>query len=156
MATELPAVSPVLDEEALLRAVRDDSIYFSCASDGSISYLSITAFNDRDSQPSVDRLTLRAGGAGEARKSATDGVLVVHAHAVRAIKTVNTNDAKGKLLQAHMVDVEHDPLPENHSHALVKAAPILSSGTAFKKLKEALSRIAQANGWAFRPGSIRD
>lgn len=155
MATEVPATSPVLDDETLFRSVRDEPQHFGCDATGELKRLSHSAFNDRDMQPSVDRATLRAGGAGDSRKSDSDGVVALVAVEVRAIKGVATRDSKGRAKQPHQVDVVHAPEADNHSHSLVKTAPQVASDGAFKRLKEALCFIAATKGWAFPPRSVR-
>ena len=155
MALEVPAKSLVLNEEDLFRSIRDEAQHFGCDSRGALTRLSVSAFNDREKRPSVDRACMRHGGASESRKSPTDGVVVVVAAEIRAIRGVTTLDRKGNVAQHHDVDVLHDPEPDNHSHALVLAAPHVASESAFKRLKEALCRIAERRGWAFRPESMR-
>lgn len=145
----------MLNDETLFRSVRDEPHYFGCDGKGELKHLSHSAFNDPDMQPSVDRAVMRAGGAAESRKSSTDGVVALVAVRVRAINTAVTLDAKGRPTQTHQVDVVHAPEAENHSHSLVKSAPQIASGSAFKRLKEALCLIAAAKGWAFPPQSSR-
>jgi hypothetical protein len=155
MATEAPAVSPVLDDETLFRVVRDEPMHFGCDGKGALTRLSHSAFNDPDMQPSVDRAVHRIGGAAESRKSASDGVVALVAVEVRSIKTLVSLDAKGRPAQSHWVDVVHAPEVENYSHALVRTAPQIASGGAFKRLKEALCFLAAAKGWAYPPESAR-
>ena len=155
MATEAPATSPVLDNEKLFRAVRDEPIHFSCDAAGALKRLSHSVFNDPDMQPSVDRATLRLGVAAESRKSPGDGVVELVAVEVRSIKALVSRDPKGKPTLAHDIDVIHAPEAENYSHALVRTAPQVASGGTFKRLKEALCLIAETNGWAFPPQSVR-
>lgn len=155
MAIDVPATSPVLNEEGLYRSIRDEVQHFGCDARGALTRLSHSAFNDRGKQPSVDRARMRPGGASESRKSPSDGVVTVAAAEVRAIRTVATLDRKGNVAQQHEVNVVHDPEPNNHSHALVVTAPHAASDGAFKRLKEALCRIAERKGWAFRPESMR-
>ena len=155
MATELPAISPVLDVEPLFRAVRDDVQYYSCDTNGVLRKLSASAFNDRDMEPSVDRASLRPGGPSDSRKSDTDGVISLVAREVRSIKAVVTLDKKAHPVNNHQVDVVHAPEIDNHSHALVKTAPTVANDSTFKRLKEALCRLAESKGWAFPPHSLR-
>lgn len=155
MGIEVPASTPVLNEEDLYRSIRDEPQLFGCDSRGALTRLSASAFNDRAKQPSVDRAAMRVGGASESRKAQSDGVVTVVAADVRAIRGVATMDAKGNVVQLHEVDLLHDPEPDNHSHALVITAPHVASDGAFKRLKEALCRIAERRGWAFRPHSMR-
>jgi hypothetical protein len=62
---------------------------------------------------------------------------------------------KGVVEEMHSVDVVHFPEQGNYSHSLVKTAPAVASDGAFKRLKEALARIAQSRDWAYRPHSLR-
>lgn len=155
MAIEAPATSPVLDNETLFRAVRDESIHFSCDAAGALRRLSHSVFNDPDMQPSVDRATLRLGVAAESRKSPSDGVVALIAVEVRSIKALVSRDSKGKPTLTHDVDVIHAPEADNYTHALVRTAPQVASSGTFKRLKEALCLIAEAKGWAFPPQSAR-
>jgi hypothetical protein len=155
MATEAPATTPVLDDETLYRSVRDDRLNFVCDGQGSLTRLSTTAFNDRGKEPSVDRATLRPSGPPSSRRSESDGVVSLVTLDVRAIRAVVTYDNKGKVVQSHDVDVHHAPEDDNYSHALVKTAPHAAADNTFKRLKEALCRLAEARGWAFPPSSWR-
>lgn len=155
MATEDREVTQVLGDELLFRSVRDGEQFHVCDPEGRLIALRSSAFNDPARTPSVDRASLRAGGPPASRRNEGDGVVSVAACEVRAIDSVVTNDAKGEVVCAHAVDVRHDPVEANYSHALVEAAPQLNSDSAWKRLKEALCRIAQARGWVCLPQSLR-
>jgi hypothetical protein len=83
-------------------------------------------------------------------------VVPLLAREVRAIAGIYTKDKKGENINpAHAVDGEHDPLPENYAHALIVTAPHAATDGAFKRLKEALCRIAQPHGWSCPPKRLR-
>lgn len=157
MATENDkAITPVLDEELLYRSVADTDEHHGCDPKGNLLRVGNSAFNDPDQKPSVDRVTLREGGPQATRFAPDHGVIIIGAGEVRAIATVIPYTPKGDPLPAHVVDVVHAPEDQNYSHALVETAPHAASRGTFKKLKEALSRLATARGWAYPPASQRN
>lgn len=141
--------SIVGDDEIVLRAVRNESGEYTIR-DGTLR-VSSSAFNDRERKPSVDREAVR-GSPELARKSATDGVISLITGDVRSIN-VTTNDAKGRPVHEHSVDVTHNPLANNLSHCLIICVPALQNDTIFRKLKEALARLAEQRGWRVPPAS---
>lgn len=156
MATEpqqLP-VTHVEDVEVVLRSVKDDPTHFVCDAAGRLLRLCHSAFNDPERQPSVDRASLQAGGAQAARRSPNDGVVSLVALDIRSAG-VHTLNSKGKVIQEHGVDVRHNPLTTNYSHALVVTDPAIASDGAFKRLKEALCLLAGPRGFAYPPASRR-
>lgn len=155
MATEDLGKTVVLSEELVLRSVRDDRQFFACLPDGSGLRLSQSAFNDRAKQPSVDRLALCTAGPESCLKTASDGLVAVCAGDIRALQTIQTLDHKQRPVATHAVDVIHDPLEDNYAHALVCSAPAIESEGAFRKLKEALCRLAERRGWVCLPESMR-
>ena len=154
MPIEAPTTTFVLDEEAVFRAVADNPQLFAVDESGSLR-LSGSAFNDPRREPSVDRSSLKHGGAGASRRSESDGVICLVSGEVRAVKTVVTLDQKQRPLHAHQIDVVHDPVEGNAAHAVVRTAPTLASDGAFRRLKEALCLLANRRGWAFPPASRR-
>lgn len=149
------AITPVLDEELLYRSVADTDDHHVCDPKGNLLRVGNSAFNDPDQKPSVDRALLREGGPQATRFAPEHGVVIIGTGEVRAISTVIPYTAKGEPLPAHVVDVVHVPEDQNYSHALVETAPHAASRGAFKKLKEALSRLATTRGWAYPPASRR-
>jgi hypothetical protein len=150
-------VTIVDDSEDLIRRIPADSNCYD-SSDGTLRFSS-TAFNDRDHMPSVDRRKLKAS-LNDCKNHPTDGLLLLIANEVRAIKLPQT-DQKGKpTSDTHKIDVMHRPidadnawgLPANEAHSQVESTPILSE-SRFKKLKEALARIAEKRGWLASPVS---
>lgn len=157
MATEnSKAITPVLDEELLYRSVADTDDHHGCDPKGNLLWVGNSAFNDPDQKPSVDRASLRDGGPQSTRFAPEHGVVTIGTGEVRGISTVIPYTAKGDPLPAHVVDVVHTPEDQNYSHALVETVPYAASRGAFKKLKEALSRLATARGWAYPPASRRN
>lgn len=154
MEAEKPQITTVLDEEMVLRSVRNDPLCFSVDAAGQLARLSHSAFNDRSKEPSVDRLNLLAHGPTATKKGPTDGVVSLLVADVRKISSVVSFDEKQRPVAQHAVDVVHDPLAENYAHALVRTAPAVQGDGAFRKLKEALCRIAlqSGQGWVVQPG----
>jgi hypothetical protein len=148
-------VTVVDDNENLIRRVPADSNCYD-SSDGTLR-LSSTAFNDLQRMPSFDRRKMRTS-LDDCKNHRTDGLLLLIAHEVRAIKLLQT-DPKGKpTSDAHKIDVMHRPieagnadgLAVNEAHSQIETAPSLGDAR-FKKLKEALARIAQKHGWLTPP-----
>ena len=157
MATEnTKPITPVLEEELLYRSVGDTDQHHGCDPKGNLIRVGNSAFNDPDQKPSVDRVSLRDGGAQATRFSPEHGVVTLGVKEIRSISTVISSTPKGVPLPAHVVDVAHAPEPQNYSHALVETAPHAASKNTFKKLKEALSRLATTRGWAYPPASQRN
>lgn len=144
----------VANHELLFRAVSDADEHHRIDENGFL-LLGQSAFNDRERTPSVDRAELQGGGPQATRREDADGVVILQAAEIRSICTVATCDAHQNILRQHNVDVRHVPVLNNYSHGQVEAAPHVTSGGAWKKLKEALCRVAMKRGWAFKPASLR-
>jgi len=150
MANEVTAVEA---EELLLRSIRDSDDYFVCDESGALLEVKISAFNDREKKPSVDRQMLREGAPESSKLNLSDGVVTLCAKEVRGVSPVIARDQDGHEISQHAVDVHHRPLENNYSHSQVECAPQIASGSAWKRLKEALCRIAVQRGWTCRPAS---
>jgi hypothetical protein len=145
----------VEDKEMLFRAVKDHDNHHLTDPSGMLMRLGQSAFNDPERRPSVDRAEMR-GDAVATRQDDSDGVVQLQTSEVRGIPCA-TMDAKGqKTLLKHGIDVHHRPLPENHAHGQIEAAPEIASDGAWKRLKEALCRVAMKRGWVHRPASARE
>jgi CheY-like chemotaxis protein len=79
-----------------------------------------------------------------------EGYEVFEARSGVSVSTLNKDE---KVEMEHAVDVLHRPLNENYAHAQIECAPHVVSDGAWKRLKEALCRIAEQRGWACRPAS---
>lgn len=130
----------VLDHEWLHRCVRVGE----CQSIQPAMRLSSTAFNDKSKKPSVDRAGLRA--AEESKKDVSDGIVRVLAEKVRQIGI----PIKAPDPPHFQVDVWGRALPENPAHAQIEPLPNMT-GSRFDKLKEALTRLAEKEGWVIEP-----
>lgn len=150
------SVGPVGDGEVLWRNVRPEEVTYP---DGQLK-ISATAFNDFKKQPSVDRKDLR-NDPSETKKGPVDGVAQLVTSDVRAIVIQVDPNAKdvAKKTQNHKIDVIAreilaDPanaVDENLAHAQIEASPDYINDTRFKKLKDALCRLAQTQPWAIEP-----
>jgi hypothetical protein len=140
---------PVSDDEQVLRRVSARSATFR---DGQWK-VSSEAFNDPSLKPSVNRAILRT--AQQTQLEPTQGVCQLHVQQIRAITTVLQEPSK----VPYKVDVIPRPIradnpdgePENLSHAQVEVEPAFSNPSRFKKLKDALSRLASESAWAIKP-----
>lgn len=140
---------PLTDDEWVFRRVPRESASFR---DGRYQIHS-EAFNDRWMKPSVDRAILRT--AVGAQRSPTDGICKLGVMGVRTITTVIHHASQ----TPYVVDVLPRPIragnpdnePENPAHAQVEVDPNFENASRFKKLKDALSRLAAVNGWVIEP-----
>lgn len=118
--------------------------------------ISSQAFSDRSMRPSVDREAI-CGSPTVTQNEPDNGVLRLIAREVRAISAA-TNDAKGKPVLTHLVDVHPDPLPAtgntaaNPAHAEVRAAPVIESNATFRRI---LERLARLSTWEIVPKDVR-
>lgn len=138
----------VEDRELLFRSVAPDSVSWQ----GKNWRLSSQAFNDRQMQPSVDRRQLC--GTPEATKQGVgDGVVQLRAGEIR--KSVRVSCESGvsvdQARKFYSVDVTARPLPDNAAHAQIEADPEISSKGHFRRIKEALCRLAEQHNWAALP-----
>jgi hypothetical protein len=142
----------VQDAEELYRSIKSQSKAYTQV-DGRTVFSS-SAFDDRMLMPSVDRSALILNPR-YSKKSPSDGVAKLIAREVRnSCKIVI--DPKDP--SAHYaVDVIHRPIfsdpvdPENLAHCQIECAPAISSNSRFKKLKEALARLATRHGFIIAP-----
>jgi hypothetical protein len=145
-------VSHVDDAELLYRAVRANSDEY--RTEGGALRITVTAFNDREYKPSVDRSAI-CSNAEAARRSSTDGVTSLVTQEVRAISTVAVDAPTGRI--DYKVDVMHRPVVkseseprDNPAHCQVECAPDITR-THYRRLKEALAILATRRGWTISP-----
>jgi len=147
--------APVEDDEILHRSVPAAAVHW--VSGG--WRLSSEAFNDRRMRPSVDRHHLRPD-AVDSKRSENDGVAQLVAGEIRACdKVIHNADAAPGQQITYQLDVCPDPIaddnPEglapNPAHAVIASHPAVASGSRFKKVKEALCRLAERRDWVIRP-----
>lgn len=121
--------------------------------------LSSTAFNDPHFCPSVDRALLRPDPA-HTQRTPDCGVAQLLTVEVRAIDSVDRTDLdRGQPPQTYRVDVIERPVEEdeargisaNPAHAQIESDPALSNASRFKRLKEALSQLADSRDWLIEP-----
>lgn len=132
--------------------MKNEAQYFKTVN-GTVRFSS-TCFNDISAKVSVDRANLRTS-AEEAKLSPSDGIIKLLAEDVREIGPIPDPDgAEGYMIDVHPRPIyagNPDGLPENISHAQIEAAPDFANQSRFKKLKEALARLAERNGWFITP-----
>jgi hypothetical protein len=144
----------VEDSEDLYRSVRASGNEFTLV-DGAYK-ISSSAFDDRDRKPSVDRSPLRPRPE-ECKLSPTDGVTKLTAAEVRSSCNVKIFDKKGQVTGVHQVNVIHRPIKasatekENLAHCQIECDPAIDTDARFRRLKEALARIATKHGFVVAP-----
>lgn len=142
------------DDEELYRRVPHDPSFFTNV-DGRLR-ISSSAFNDPGQKPSVDRAKLRAG-PHETKKHLTDGIVLLAANEVRAIRDISRSGNAAP--SVYEIDVIPRPIvqgnpqgePENLAHAQIEANPTFETQGRFKKLKEKLALLASQRGWLVTP-----
>jgi len=140
------------DEEELYRRVPEaagSACYY--IDHGKVVFFS-SAFNDVSQSPSVDRANKRQFDPHRTRLRQQDGIVALEAGAIRGLGPIIQRDQRGRQVSQHSVDVVYDPIFGNCAHALVSAEPTITSGSAFKRLKDGLVRLANQAGWRVEPG----
>lgn len=122
--------------------------------------LSSTAFNDPYHCPSVDRARLRPDPA-DTQRGPDCGVAQLLTQEIRAIDTVERTDVPNgqQIAQFYRIDVIEKPvepgneqgIPPNPAHAQIESDPELANQKRFRKMKEALSRLADRREWLIQP-----
>ena len=142
MAEPVIAITPIDDEELLYRAVRSGEIVRTAQ--GKVE-VKAEAFSDRKNRPSVDRAQMRNFDPCLTRDSFgfDRGVIMLYAHQVRSISPLDDFDASGATIRGPQVDVEHKPLPDNLAHAEIFGQPHIEKKSLFRRLRVALSRLAE-------------
>lgn len=143
------------DEEILYRRVLYGKNHYRVDESGDV-YLSSTAFADKTWRPSVDRAELCGHDPSFTQQNEENAVVSVVCQDVREIDTVVENDKKGRQVLRHRVDVLPDPWPDNAAHAIVAPIPdYRKPKQVFRRLLEALVRLAQQRPWEILPWEIR-
>lgn len=150
--------APVLNNEKLYRRIPNDRALFRI--ENGLPKFSATAFNDRYSEPSVDRARFRNNNPALTKLTPSDGVIALSAERVRSIGEIIQRNPTGKsVLVTHQIDVKPDPifndpeLPDNPAHAKIYATPQFANQSVFKKLRESLARLVNDNDtpWEIAP-----
>lgn len=115
------------------------------------------AFNDAHKRPSVDRACLCDDDPHHARESVDDGIVALVVSSVRQLtpvvqRHIDPGPPRREIETPLAPDVIADPIDGNDAHAVIVTNPLLESPSAFKRLKEALARLATAAGWRIEPG----
>jgi hypothetical protein len=142
----------VQDSEELYRSIKSQSKAYTQVEGRTV--FSSSAFDDRMLMPSVDRSALILNPR-YSKHSPSDGIAKLIAREVRnSCKiAVDPNDPSIH----HAVDVVHRPIlndpvdPDNLAHCQIECAPAFSTNSRFKKLKEALARLATSHGFVIVP-----
>lgn len=159
MTVEAAPADRVGDAEVLYRRVPTGQNYYRLV--GGVLRVSSQAFADRHRAPSVDRAVLCGHDPHWAQESADDGVVSVVASDVRAID-LPQRDLKGNVEFRYGIDVHPDPIAAsaerraNPAHAEIRPSPEYRTDSVFKRLLEALARLAGDRPWDVRPVDHRD
>jgi len=151
-------VGQVTDDEHLFRRVRGSVAGQTCYQTvGNRVLFSQSAFNDPDKEPSADRAGLRANPE-LSRFVPEDGIVTLGVDQVRKIGPIDKLTERGKPAKdsqgrkiGYTVDVVPKPRWGNCPHALIVMVPGAAGAGAFKRLKEALARLASDAGWTIQP-----
>lgn len=152
-------VTPVEDDEWLYRRIPDADLYYTFA--GGKVTVSASAFNDRSSEPSVDRASMLEGDPSRSQNDGADGVVKLLTKSVRSIGTVVQNDKNGNPVTQYSIDVTHKPVPAgqpggpNPAHAVIHGKPAIEPTNVFRRLREALSRMIEPTDWCILPARAR-
>jgi hypothetical protein len=145
----------VPDSDDLYRSVRKGEY---STINGQVAF-SASAFSDRDRKPSVDMSSIRPDPR-DARKSTEQGVAKLVTGEVRKSSKIPIYDAKQNQTGEHSIDVVHRPIkddpdgePDNPAHCQIECHPTIENDNRFKRLKEALARMANKYGWVVKPGT---
>jgi hypothetical protein len=144
------AAEHVADDEALYRRVLPGRSYYTVV--GGVATPSSQAFTDRRRRPSVDRARLLGGDPRFTQGDTANAVLHLMACDIRGVGTVTQMDDKGRPVLTHALDVKPEPLPDNPAHAQVQATPELANERTYRRMLEALARLAQ---WSIPPQELR-
>jgi hypothetical protein len=145
--------SPVSNDELLFRRVPNKPE--NLKSENGICTVGASAFNSPDRRPSVNRARFLPDPR-DTQMDPSDGVLSLLAIEIREIGSVALEPpAVGHF----KVLVEPRPIyannregePENLSHAQIETDPPMDSPSRFRKLKEALARLANRRPWLIEP-----
>jgi hypothetical protein len=123
--------------------------------EGDKAYVSIYAFRDAASAPSVDRALLCRQNPTYTQKNTEDGVVVLICQDVRLIDSVVQKDSKGKEEFTYKIDVLPRRLPDNDAHAQIEPTPTYRSKSVFRKLLERLAFLANQREWEILPWDLR-
>jgi hypothetical protein len=147
--------TPVGDHEWLYRAIPSNGTGYRMTEEG--LRISASAFADRQRRPSVDRSALRADPA-DARLGANDGVTRLLTHDVRRIGHIRVAPNDPASARVYTVDVVHRPTSiangdprDNPAHCQIECRPPFANDTHYRKLIEALAKLATHQGWVIPP-----
>lgn len=147
--------SGVADQEWLYRSIRPGSTEYRVTGDG--LKISPSAFDDRHHRPSVDRSALRIRPI-EARLGAGDGVTRILTGDVRRIGNIRVDPNDPTSARYYSVDVVYRPTSiaqgdfrDNPAHCRIEANPHAERPNHYRKIREALARLATEQGWVVVP-----
>jgi hypothetical protein len=147
----------VKDEEMLFRCVFFGRNLYKVQPDGVVR-LSSQAFADQNTEPSVDRAVLCNNDPSWTQKDEQDGVVSLITIDVRRVSVSGQNPkpARDEPIEIqYNIDVVPDPFQDNEAHAVVRPTPPYQTKSVFRRVREALARIAEGYGWVIPPADLR-
>ncbi|MCC6453729.1 MAG: hypothetical protein IT328_02175 [Caldilineaceae bacterium] len=140
------------DDETLYRRITYKPDHWHMDDTGELR-VTHTAFSDPQNKPSVDRARLCSNNPSWTQQDdERNGVVFLLAHEVRAIADIITNSNPPI---KHQIDVIHVPEEDNHAHAQIEPAPVISSKGTFRRLRVSLAFLANRRGWLIKPLEYR-
>lgn len=141
------------DDEKLFRRIPCEMGYYTLK-DGAV-HLSSSAFSDRLKQTSVDRSCLCHGDPSHTQEDPRDGVAILVASEVREISAKGKAFAGGEV--KYVIDVVPDPDYRNGNlaHAIIVPTPSYETPSVYKRVTQALARLAERRQWAIQPADLR-
>jgi hypothetical protein len=149
----------VSDDEVLYRRLLYENNHYKILdSEQHTVQISSQAFADRSYKISVDRAKLCNFDPVYTQKQEECAVVSLVTRDVRKIDTVIERDKKGRDIIKHSIDVIPDKMEENQAHALIVPNPEYRNPnprSLFRKLLEALARLANDREWEIPPWEFR-
>lgn len=153
---DLMSVDKVEDDEILYRRVLFQKNHYRIDSEFNVK-ISSQAFLDRQYKVSVDRAKICNFDPTKTQQKKENAVVSLLTKDVRRIDTVIERNQKGKCVEKHRIDVIPDALEDNEAHALIVTDPDYQKPKkVFRKLVDALARLANEREWVIYPLEIRD
>lgn len=151
------------DEEMLFRRVEyePDEEFWKVDIPSGLLLVEPAAFRDRECKPSVDRASLcNFDPTWTQEGRGMCGVVILIAQEVRKDDEIKAIGASNVPPTKYALDVIHRPENPNVAHAQIEADPPITKSNTFRRLRAALSNIANRHirqkGWAIRPYGYRE
>ena len=134
----------VEDEEEIFRRIPFSQKCYTKDAHGDF-HLSKSAFTFDNNNVSVDRSRLCAGDPRHTQRDPRHGVVSLIVGEVRTLSVVKNDTV---IIPYPVADVQADPLPDNHAHALIVSLRANLSNSQFHSLQDQLAHMAE---WKLYP-----